>query len=123
MRKHPFPHRGKGGRYDLLCNVPGWPRDTTFIRVVGWGFLNAGHMSWEEYQKKQPHRKKKGRAQRYEYKHQVNHIHGSPEDVFLKDLELGTAAANARHYRKNAKELYMSVWKVPMKRPASSIQK
>ena len=91
------------------------------MRVVGWAFLNAGHLSWATYQSKVEYPRQKGTARRYEYKYQVNHIEGGPQAVLLDQLKLGTAKANALHGGANAKSFCMAVWKEPaMKRPAPS---
>ena len=51
-QRHPFAHRGKGGRYDVLCNIGGWPREVQFSRVIGWAFFAKRKMSFSEYQRK-----------------------------------------------------------------------
>ena len=79
-QRHPFAHQGKGGRYDLLCNVAGWPRDVQFMRVVGWAFFAKKKMAFDEYQRKDLV-KTVGRKKYYEYAHQINHIHGHPKIV------------------------------------------
>ena len=119
-QRRPFAHRGKGGRYDLLCNVGGWPRDVQFARVIGWAFYAKRKMSFAEYQRKtlvKVARKKK----HYEYAHQVNHIEGHPEDCCLDHLELGSAQDNKDAFAVDAPELLNTVFKRPaLKRPAAA---
>lgn len=113
--RHPWAKRGgKNGRYDLVCNLPGWKKDSYYCRVLGWYFLNKRHLSWKEYNSKE----KVGKLWRYAW--QVNHKK-APEDCCLSNLELGSAQDNADDYAETAKERYNSVWRRPaMKRPPSA---
>ena len=122
QQRHPYPHRGKGGRYDLVCNIGGWPRDVPFARVIGWAFFARRKMSFTEYQRKTLLRSA-GRKKFYEYAHQVNHIEGEPENCCLHHLEFGTAQDNRDAYAVDAPILLGSVWKRPAarKRPAASM--
>lgn len=118
-RRHPFPHRGKGGRYDLCCNVGGWPRDVQFARVIGWCFMARKNMSFDEYQSKELVSWKGGKKY-YAYKYQVNHIGGNPENCCLDHLELGDSEYNKDQYSVEAAELRHTVFKRPAcKRPAA----
>ena len=118
---HPIAHRGKGRRYDLLCNVGGWPRDVQFARVIGWAFFAKRKMSFIEYQRKtlvRVVRKKKF----CEYASQVNHIEGHPENCCLDHLELGSAEDNKDAFAVDAPQLLYTVFKRPaLKRPAAAM--
>ena len=116
--RRPWAHRGKGDRWDLLCNVGGWPRDTMFIRVVGWAFFARRKMSFEEFQRKLPVKNSCA-----EFAHQVNHL-GGPENCCLDHLEFGTVAENRQSYELDAGTRHRTVWKRPAaarKRPASAL--
>ena len=121
LQRNPFAHRGKGGRFDLLCNIGGWPKDVQFARVLGWAFFAKKNMGFQEYQKKELV-SSKGRRRFYEYKYQVNHIQGGPENCCLEHLELGDAEYNKSMFAIDAKQLYGSVFKRPAcKRPAAAM--
>ena len=108
----------RAARYDLLCNVGGWPRDFLFARVVGWAFFAKKRMSFQRYQSKIA----VGRRGLV-HQHQINHKGGHPEDCTLDHLELGDADYNRAMYSSEAKDLHGSVFKRPaVKRPASAMR-
>ena len=110
------PHRGKGGRHDLQVKIPGWPKNSYFMRVLGWYFLNARHMAWSEYTAKVEH----GRGMVYKWR--VNHTKGRPEHCILDDLKLVPFEDDIDHYGEHAQEFYGTVWKKPAaKRPAACL--
>ena len=119
QQRHPFAHRGKGGRYDLRCNVGGWPRDVYFMRVIGWAFMAKRKMSFEEYQRKVVV-KIVGRKKHYQHVHQMNHIEGHPENCCLDHLELGSAEYNKDAYSTDAPLLYNFVFKRPARKRAAA---
>ena len=104
---------GKNGRCDLVCALPGWKRGVFFHRVLGWYFLNKRHLPWYEYSKQE----KIGKAVRYLW--QVNHL-AEPENCCLWALELGPGELNRSHYKANAKAKYNTVFRLPVKRPATA---
>ena len=101
------PHRGKGGRYDLEATVPGWPRRSYYMRILGWYFLRTKHLTWAQFSEKVKH----GRGT--VYKLRVNHKLGRPENCMLQELELVDFDKDLEHYAEHAKELYGRVWKRP----------
>ena len=110
--RKPVAKRGAKPRYDLLCNVGGWPRDTVFARVVGWAFFARRKMSFAAFQKKQ----------RGAFLWQVDHVGGGPECCCLAHLELCSKAENRERYAAEAPLLHGTVFRKPLlKRPASAL--
>ena len=109
--------RAGSGRHDLRCNIPGWPRDTYWMRVLGWCFLNTSHLSWDEFNRKETVGKGFKR-----YIWQVNHEEGHPEHCILEKMVLGRQSENSDHYAVHGKDFYGTVYKKPsgkvVKKPA-----
>ena len=90
--------------------LPGWPRSSYYMRVLGWYFLNNRHLTWKDYSCKV----KRGKA--LVYKWRVNHTAGGPESCILSSLRLVPVEEDMEHYAENAKDLYGTVWRRPDKR-------
>ena len=104
--------RGGKGRYDLRCpSIPGWPKDTYWMRIMGWCFLNSRKLGWHEFNAKIPIANG-----HFRHKWQVNHESGSPERCVLEDMSLIRDEDNMDHYAVHAPEFHGKVFKRPAKR-------
>ena len=99
------------------------------MRVAGWAFRAKKKMAFDEYQRKDFVRQANGKRY-YEYRHQINHMGGHPENCCLDRLELVTAGENKDLYAVEAKDLWHSVYKRPAaatatvyKRPAGNVKR
>ena len=68
-------------------------------------------MTFEEFQRKELVSVARDKKKFYEYKYQMNHIGGHPNNCCLDQLELGAADDNRASYAEDAQALYCSVWK------------
>ena len=85
------------------------------MRVLGWYFLNTGHLSWKEF-----NRKEKVRGGRSRFYWRVNHLDGYPEHCTLDRMALCSVYDDMDHYADHAVELY-NTHAAFKKRPAASI--